>query len=314
MAGANQGREDRRGTQVPARRSARRAKPPARPSRRQREVARRRRRRWAAGAAIAAVVVVLGVLVAVKVASSGSSARVRVAGSAASGKGGYGSSPAPSAVVAGVASLPSSLLTGRSASAGVTPARTVAGPALTAGGEPEVLYIGAEYCPYCAAERWAVVAALAKFGTWSNLGATHSASRDVYPNTATFSFYGAGYSSPWLHFTGVETTTNQPQGSGYVPLQSPSPAEAAVFQAKDPQGSIPFVDLGGKSVIVGASYDPQVLQGLSMAQIAGELRDPSTPVAKSVDTAAGMITRRLCGLTGDKPAGVCSAVGASGAG
>jgi hypothetical protein len=27
-------------------------------------------------------------------------------------------------------------------------------PALTAGGKPEVLYIGGEYCPFCAAERW----------------------------------------------------------------------------------------------------------------------------------------------------------------
>src|SRR5690348_15801045 len=28
-------------------------------------------------------------------------------------------------------------------------------PALTADGKPRVLYVGAEYCPYCAAQRWA---------------------------------------------------------------------------------------------------------------------------------------------------------------
>ena len=45
-------------------------------------------------------------------------------------------------------------------------------PALTADGKPEVLYVGAEYCPFCAAERWPVVVALSRFGTWSGLSAT----------------------------------------------------------------------------------------------------------------------------------------------
>src|SRR5690349_7346991 len=29
-------------------------------------------------------------------------------------------------------------------------------PELTANGKPEVLYMGGEYCPFCAAERWAI--------------------------------------------------------------------------------------------------------------------------------------------------------------
>ena len=37
--------------------------------------------------------------------------------------------------------------------------------ALTEAGLPEMLYMGAEYCPFCAAERWAMVMALSKFGT-----------------------------------------------------------------------------------------------------------------------------------------------------
>src|SRR2546423_581799 len=32
-------------------------------------------------------------------------------------------------------------------------------PALTAGGKPEVLYIGGPYCPFSAAERWAIAPA-----------------------------------------------------------------------------------------------------------------------------------------------------------
>jgi hypothetical protein len=88
---------------------------------------------------------------------------------------------------------------------------------LTANGKPLVVYVGAEYCPYCAAERWAAVIALSRFGTFSGLGQTHSSSTDVYPNTATLSFHGASYTSQYLQFQGVETQSNQPQGTGYAP-------------------------------------------------------------------------------------------------
>ena len=80
-------------------------------------------------------------------------------------------------------------------------------------GKPELLYIGAEYCPFCAAQRWAMVAALSRFGTFSNLSLTHSASADVYPDTPTFSFYQSTYSSKYLTFTSVETNTNEPSGN-----------------------------------------------------------------------------------------------------
>ncbi len=36
---------------------------------------------------------------------------------------------------------------------------TMGQPALTSGGKPQIVYMGAEYCPYCAAERWAMVVA-----------------------------------------------------------------------------------------------------------------------------------------------------------
>src|SRR5438876_6623085 len=36
-------------------------------------------------------------------------------------------------------------------------------------GKPVVLYVGAQYCPFCAAERWALVLALSRFGHWAGL-------------------------------------------------------------------------------------------------------------------------------------------------
>ena len=60
-----------------------------------------------------------------------------------------------------------------------------AGPPLTVGGKPTIVFISEESCPFCAAERWSPTVALAQFGTWSQLGITKSAATDIYPNTAT---------------------------------------------------------------------------------------------------------------------------------
>src|SRR5207245_8284001 len=71
-------------------------------------------------------------------------------------------------------------------------------------GQPEVLYGGAEWCPCCAAERWAMVVALSHFGSFSGLHFTTSASNDVFPDTHTLSFNGSTYTSAYLRFVPVE--------------------------------------------------------------------------------------------------------------
>ena len=74
--------------------------------------------------------------------------------------------------------------------------------------------MGAEYCPYCATERWAMVNALSRFGTFSGLKITTSAETtpqgtpEVFPNTPTFSFYGATYKSDYIQFEPVEEQDN----------------------------------------------------------------------------------------------------------
>ncbi len=87
---------------------------------------------------------------------------------------------------------------------------------------------GAEYCPYCASERWPLVVALSRFGTWSNLAQTVSGpAPELYPATPTFSFFGATYSSPYLAFQSVETATNQLKDGRYTALQTPTEAQAS---------------------------------------------------------------------------------------
>jgi hypothetical protein len=226
------------------------------------------------------------------------------------------SSAAPAQVVEALTGVPPSVLSkaGGGGSAIITKPSPLSAPPLTADGKPRVLYVGAEYCPFCATERWPMVVALARFGTWSNLGVTHSASQDVYPNTATLSFHGATFQSDYLSFTGVETETNQPQGNGYAPLDTLSAADAKLVETYDKPpyttgsaGSIPFIAFGGKFVQAGASYNPAILSGLTALQIAQAVHDGSSPVGTTIAAAANQITAVLCTLTGDKPAAVCSA-------
>ena len=193
---------------------------------------------------------------------------------------------------------------------------SITGAPLVAHGKPEMVYLGAEYCPYCAAERWAMIVALSRFGTFKGLAPTHSAAKDgaghaePFPNTPTWTFAKASFDSKYLTFTPVEMNTNipDPATGGYTSLQKPTPAEQALLAKYDTayQGAIPFVDFGNRYLSVGASYDPTVLAGLTWSQIAGDLHNPDSPVAKSVLGAANYFTAALCGLTNNRPASACT--------
>lgn len=230
------------------------------------------------------------------------------------------SGAASASVVSAVTSVPSSTFDAVGAPSTLSPVITYHPTAkpLTADGKPRILYYGAEFCPYCAAERWSVAVALSRFGTWSNLGQTTSSSSDVYPSTSTLSFHGAGYSSQYVSFTGYETTTNQPDpAGGYVPLDTPSKSDLAVVDQYDAppyvpsgdSGSIPFMDMGGTYLLHGPQYSPQVLAGLSHEQIAADLKNPSSPVTQAIVGSANVLTATICKLTHDAPASVCSSAG-----
>ena len=173
--------------------------------------------------------------------------------------------------------------------------------AMTENGKPEVLYLGAEYCPYCAAQRWPLVLALSRFGTFTGLGLTESSSTDVYPNTNTFTFLDAKYTSSYLAFTPVELYDRNDN-----PLQTPTDAEQQLLQT-DGQGGIPFIDLGGAVMLRSSGYSPQVLSGMTWTRIAAALTDTTSPATRAIVGTANRITGQLCGLTHDQPAAVCQA-------
>jgi thiol-disulfide isomerase/thioredoxin len=184
----------------------------------------------------------------------------------------------------------------------------------TQNGKPLITYVGAEYCPYCAAERWALTVALSKFGTFRNLGFIHSApAPEVDPSTPTLTFYKSSYTSNYIVFdpteaqtvthATLEKTTKQ-QNDLMAKYDAPPYVPSSSYD-----GSFPFVDFANKYVINGASYDPAVLKGLTWAQVAAALKDPGSPVAKGVDGAANLITAAICKATGGKPGNVCTSAG-----
>jgi thiol-disulfide isomerase/thioredoxin len=184
----------------------------------------------------------------------------------------------------------------------------ITGAALTSGGKPEVLYIGAEFCPFCATERWAIAVALSRFGTFSPLHGIHSSPTDTPPSIPTLTFYKSTYSSKYLTFTPVEI-----EKVDRSPLQQLTAAQQALQTTFDvpprtsEAGSIPFVDFGNKYMISGATYDSAVLQGKTWAQVAAALQDPSTPIAEGALGSANMLTAAICKITGNQPASVCAA-------
>jgi hypothetical protein len=217
---------------------------------------------------------------------------------------GHGVIAAPSDILAKVTAVPPATLDKVGAGTLAVPPTRVTGPPLTASPLPRVLYVGAEYCPYCAAERWALIVALARFGRFAGLGQTESSPTEVFPNTATFTFHNASYASSLVSFTGKEVYSNQVTGSSYAALDSLDPADARLWRGLG-NSNLPFIDIGGRYMIGGASFNPQVLQGKSQADIADALADASTAVAKGVDGTANVIAAGICDLTKGNPASVC---------
>jgi thiol-disulfide isomerase/thioredoxin len=188
------------------------------------------------------------------------------------------------------------------------PAKLQGGTALTQDGKPKVLYIGAEYCPFCAMERWALIGALSRFGTFTGVTETTSSSDDVHPNTPTFSFKDAKYTSDAVAFEAVETQDREKQ-----PLQTLDGENLALFQKFNPGGGIPWITYGGTHATDGATVDANAFEGKTYDQIIAGIQDPTSDIGKTVTPAINMITAQICDQTKGEPANVCTSQGVASA-
>ena len=197
-------------------------------------------------------------------------------------------------------------------------------PPLVVAGLPDVVFVGGEFCPYCAAERWALVVALGRFGTFSHLSATSSSSYEVFAGTPTFSFDRAIYRSRYVSFSPTEVYAEAPSvdaPAGFPPLDKlPSFEQRLMKRYGSPPfssqpGVLPFVDVANRLLESGAAigFSPGLLQGSSMSQIAGMLSDPKSKV-HVVLGAANELTAAICSATGQRPMKVCDNAGVREAG
>jgi hypothetical protein len=263
--------------------------------------AERRRQLMITGTSVIGVLAIVAVFIIIKVSTGGTAKAGNAAGTALA-KVAQQTSSVPAATLDKVG--PGVVGSGQYPN----PMIKIGGPPLTASGKPQILYMGAEYCPFCATERWAMVVAMSRFGTFSNLHFIHSSPTDNPASIPTLTFYKSGYTSKYIVFTAVEE-----QKIDRSPLQAPTSAQNAIASkydaapyVKGTAGAIPFMDFGGKWIISGASYNYQALQGQTWSQVAAALHDPSSTIAQGADGTANYFTAAICSLTKNQPATVCN--------
>jgi hypothetical protein len=211
-------------------------------------------------------------------------------------------------------------------------------PAVTSNGLPELVYVGAEGCPYCAAARWPLLIALSRFGTFSGLGIIKSSPADAWANTNTFSFLHSSYKSNYLVFSPVEEMSNVPcgtkvtalcTGGEWQNLQTPTAQVQKLANTYDsctyfpnPNtptqcSGIPFMDWGGKYVSSGGWYLPSVINPVSgevagqgdpysWSQIAKFLTVAGSGEGQTILAAANIYSALICNITNNKDTAVCN--------
>ena len=188
--------------------------------------------------------------------------------------------------------------------AGVGTFRQVGATPLLDHGKPLLLYVSAQYCPFCAAEHWALVLATSRFGRWSGLGAMHSTPGEAgFPGLATYDLLHASY-----HSTLLALQTREVADFAGNPLQQLSAPQSQAVDRYDPHGSIPFVLIGGQYAQVSSGYSPAVLMGLSFTRIHTLVYEqPASTVGRRVVREANVITALLCAALGAQARGTTGA-------
>jgi len=174
-------------------------------------------------------------------------------------------------------------------------------PIKQSSGKSLIFFMGAGFCPFCASERWAIVRALSKFGSWEGLIETTSADHDEkYLNIPTIDFSRAKYTSDHVDFVGRETADRN-----FEPLQELNQKDYDIIDTFNPDQIIPFLLIDGQFMQVGSGYNPRLLEGINHTQVKSEVENPASPIGKAIRTEADNITALICKGIGGR-ADVCT--------
>lgn len=248
-----------------------------------------RHSRWA-WAGLAMVALVIGAVVVLFLARGGSGADGTATAASASAS---GTVPAGSNQPSGAASI------------ALDQVRRESGEPLLEGGKPLVFFMGAEWCPFCASERWALVAATSRFGKWSGLGELRSREgQDYFGALPSYDLTQATYTSKYLNLRHKELATVEGD-----PLQKLDSFEEKLVDGYDERGSVPFLFAGGPSgrYTVELGFSPGLLTGLSFGALRKDVADTApTEAVDAIDGQTEAITALICKLDGQQPASVCA--------
>jgi thiol-disulfide isomerase/thioredoxin len=172
-------------------------------------------------------------------------------------------------------------------------------------GKPLIFFMGAEWCPFCASERWGLVEATSRFGKWSGLGELQSRmGQDYFPSLATYDLTHATYTSDYLNLRHKEVATVEGD-----PLQQLGSFEERLVDGYDERGSVPFLFASGPAgrYTVELGFSPGLLSGQSFAALRkGVADDAPTEATEAINGQADAITALICKLDGRQPPSVCA--------
>ena len=188
---------------------------------------------------------------------------------------------------------------GASGSTYLKDVQNVTGPLFSKNGKPILVSATGEFCSPCALQRWPLIMALMRFGTFTNLEYMTSS---VGPegDYATFAFAASSYTSSYVVFQPYEV---------YDRAGNPFETLPANYSSADQQygkSAIPFLDFADKYVISGPILsDPALLGTKNWTQIISSIQAGDS-LGSQIKQAANLITALICETTGNKPASVCS--------
>jgi hypothetical protein len=186
----------------------------------------------------------------------------------------------------------------------------IAGPRLNTSSKVGLLYIGGDFCPYCAAQRWGLVLTLLRFGDINGLQYMLSSPADSHPNTATVTFQRVEYQSKYVSLQAVEGWDRHVHK--LTPLD---PLQTRIFATYDAPpytpdpGGIPFVYLDGHYMLTDPMLKASEIAGMTWQQIADGFADPRSKLFVDIMPNVNLMTAAICQLDGGNPTDVCTSPG-----
>ncbi len=137
------------------------------------------------------------------------------------------------------------------------------------------VYVGGEFCPNCAMERWAMVMALSQFGTFSTPSYIYSSEGHI----ATYDFTKMSYSSSKVAFESVENVDQNRN-----PLEPLTGLPLDLYNKYNTMDLIPFIVIGGLYIQIGAgpTLHGGDFSGLTYQQIQSQIESSSGTVYNEI--------------------------------